>query len=88
MIYDVELLNDNINMTMIVAHLLTLAAMVYVFTHQARKLVAKMDILTIKVAVSTEAELSSQLLNVKQVKSGSLHFCSRFTTFFKLAPTN
>ncbi|XP_057364549.1 receptor-type guanylate cyclase Gyc76C-like [Daphnia carinata] len=67
-IYDVELLNDNVNMTIIVAHLLTLAAMVYLFTHQARKLAAKMDILTINVAISTDAELSSHLLNVKQMR--------------------
>ncbi|KAK4023278.1 hypothetical protein OUZ56_008696 [Daphnia magna] len=67
-IYDVELLKDNVNMTMIVAHLLTLAAMVYLFTHQARKLAAKMDILTIKVAISTDAELSSHLLEVKQMR--------------------
>lgn len=70
-IYDVELLKDNVNMTMIVAHLLTLAAMVYLFTHQARKLAAKMDILTIKVAISTDAELSSHLLEVKQVRNQS-----------------
>jgi hypothetical protein len=53
---------------MVVVHLLTLVAMAYTFTYQTRKLAAKMDILTIKVAVSTDAELCAHLLDAKQVK--------------------
>jgi hypothetical protein len=66
--YDAELLNDNINILMVVVHLLTLVAMAYTFTYQTRKLAAKMDILTIKVAVSSDAELCAHLLDAKQVK--------------------
>ena len=66
--YDIELFNDNIMTTMVVTHLLTLVAMAYIFMYQTRKLAAKMEILTIKVTVSTDVELCAHLLDVKQVK--------------------
>lgn len=67
--YDAELLNENINVTMVVTHILTLVVMAYTFAYQTRKLAAKMDILTIKVTMSTDAELCAHLLDVKQVKT-------------------
>ena len=73
--YDAEMLNDNINVTIVVTHLLTLVGMAYTFTYQTRKLAAKMDILTIKVTQSTDAELCAHLLEVKQVKSQFQYSC-------------
>ncbi len=64
---DAELLHDNINVMVIVAHLLALVGMGYTFIYQAKKVAGKMDTLAIRVGVSTDAELSSYLLNVKQV---------------------
>lgn len=65
---DVELLNDNINVMVIVAHLLALAGMGYTFTHQAKKVAGKMETIAVRVGISTDAQLSTYLLNTKQVK--------------------
>lgn len=66
---ETEVFDANIYVTIVVAHLLALAGMVYTFAYQAKKMAAKMNVLTIRVVGSTESELTAHLLEVKQVKA-------------------